>query len=231
MLTIMKYVIANWKAELTSAQVKNWIETFKHELGLENKLHKAVFSDEVCVIICPSFIHLAFVSDQFKNFPQIKIGAQTVSEFSKGKFTGEISAESIADIADYAIIGHSERRKWFNLSEQSIEQQLNQCADHSIRPILCIGDVRDKIYPQVNFVAYEPPQSIGSGYNLPLKDLLNVKDQLHISSPNLFLYGGSVSAENSSMYLNNAEINGVLVGSASLNVQEFIQIITTTHLK
>ena len=157
----------------------------------------------------------------------IKVGSQDVSQFEEGTYTGEVTAKTLSGIIDYAIVGHSERRRNFNENKTVIERKITLLKKYLINPILCLGDSNDVVYEAVNFVVGEPPSAISSGTgfgaNLPLDEVVNLRHQLKINSQR-FIYGGSVNEANARMYLENEYIDGVLPGGASLDPDRLYKI-------
>ena len=157
-------------------------------------------------------------------YTAIKIGAQTVSSIQRGAYTGEVTAELLKDYVSYALIGHSERRKHFKLTEEEIALQIQNCIDNTISPILCVRNDQDKVYDNVKIVAFEPPNAIGGGKNAKVADVLEMKKQLKLPSSTSFMYGASVDITNISSYLQTGEINGLLVGTASIKAASFYNL-------
>ncbi|RJQ35874.1 triose-phosphate isomerase [Candidatus Microgenomates bacterium] len=230
------FIVANWKSNKDSIQVGDWIEGIKnYESGIKNTNKE--------VIICPSFVHL-YLLKSLNNEPIIKIGAQNISPFDKGAYTGEVNGEQIKELADYVIIGHSERRKNFNETDDLINQKLKMAVKYQIVPILCISDlfqIQNSKFKIQNYnsklknenkeliIAYEPLFAIGSGQaDTPEnaeKVATEIKKELN-GAP--VLYGGSVTSENAKSFTQMPDIDGVLVGGASLDPLEFRKIIELT---
>ena len=150
---------------------------------------------------------------------------KNISEFGEGSYTGEVPARSLTGMVDYTIIGHSERRKYFNESNEIIKKKIDLAKKYNIEPILCVRDKKDFSSPAVKYIAYEPPHSIGTGNNESLENILMVKKGLNLSSEITFLYGGSVNQTNIKSYLSSEEIKGFLVGTASNNPVDFYNLI------
>lgn len=162
------------------------------------------------------------------------VGAQDVSPFAEGAYTGEVSAQQVREFATYVIIGHSERRKDFGETEEIISRKIDQAIKNSLIPIVCISDIKQ--IGNLKFeignssslvVAYEPLSAIGSGEADDPKNADEMARKIKEITPDVFvLYGGSVSAENVHDFTQMPHIDGVLVGGASLDPQEFSKIIT-----
>lgn len=182
------------------------------------------------VILCPSFTLLSLCKEQIKlyNLP-FKLGSQNVSPFNKGAYTGEINASQIGEFAEYVVIGHSERRTNFLENDSILENKTNLSKENNLTPIFCIQGRDTKIPENIEIVAYEPISAIGTGNPDTPENAEEVaryvKDNNGI---NYVLYGGSVTSKNVSEFTKMPNINGVLVGGASLDAQEFYSIIQNT---
>jgi len=198
----MKLLIANWKAQMTLGTTRTWLAEFtrflhEHKTLIDN-LQKQVFT----IVICPPFPFLPIVQEALRQYPYVQLGVQTISSFENGKFTGEVTVDAVKDFATYAIIGHSEQRRHHNLSETYI------------------SGVKDELH-EADTIAYEPVAAIGSGQNADLEEVLSVKKTLRIESGRSYLYGGSADQHNITEYLKSGEIDGFLVGTASLSASSF----------
>jgi triosephosphate isomerase len=212
----MKYIVANWKAHFNLTEVHDWIHAF-------SALPLGKCEGKVEIIICPPFPFLHIVNEALYE-PMIKIGAQDISQFSPGAYTGEVVAETLSGIVDYAIVGHSERRIQLNESDEMLAKKCERALAQHIEPILCVRNEQDIIHENVTFVAFEPVEAIGSGNNLPVEKVLETKKLLGISGHQKFLYGGSVKPDDASEYLSSPEIDGVIVGGSSLLPEEIFAI-------
>lgn len=213
--------------------------------------------ENVDSVICPPFTALAKVSDLIKN-SKIEIGAQNLHWEEKGAFTGEIAPSMVAEIAEHVILGHSERRAYFQDTDESINKKVLAALKAGLKPILCVGETLeenengktgDVVKRQLTgalkevsiedfgkmMIAYEPVWAIGTGKaataegaNQVIKEYIrdevasmysdDAADQVRI------LYGGSVKPENAKEYFQQPDIDGALVGGASLKADAFIQI-------
>ena len=231
------FFVANWKL---NGNFK-FIDQFIDEINIPQNKSK-------CIVICPTSIHLDNLSNKKKNF---LIGAQNISQHKEGAFTGEISSDSLLELnIDFCIVGHSERRKIFFEKNIDINQKSSQLISNSIIPIVCIGEtleeknngktyeilekqLKDSIADSSNasntIIAYEPIWAIGSGSTPSLEeiDATHKFIRTHINKYNNYkiLYGGSVNSSNSKEILSLANVNGVLIGGASLKSKEFTKII------
>lgn len=219
----MRYLIANWKAQMTFPQIKTWCQDFLELVNADGTLLTNLQQNNIEIIICPPFPFLQYIQNQVKDVKNIAVGAQTVSSIEEGKFTGEVTAKSLQQLAQYAIIGHSERRTHFHETEEVISQKIAQCKKYGMKTILCVRNEQDTIY-ETDLLAYEPTSAIGTGKNANPQDVLNMKKNIQNSSSIPFIYGGSADEHNEQDYLHTGEIDGFLVGTASLNAKEFYEM-------
>jgi triosephosphate isomerase (TIM) len=205
------------------------------------------------IVIAPSTIHLGLLAQKF---PNLAFAAQDVSGITNnyGAHTGEIPAVTIKDIGvNYSIIGHSERRSSMLDNANTIAAKLIYCLRSSVTPIICIGEtIEDRkskkhleiISQQLHsildnigdsnsdiIVAYEPFWSVGTGI-LPtldeIKEVINtVKKTVNFVDNRLFLvYGGSVNSQNAKDLINLDGLDGLLIGKASTNIEQFKSILS-----
>ncbi|MCA9371330.1 triosephosphate isomerase [Candidatus Woesebacteria bacterium] len=213
----MYYLVANWKSEMDFHQVKAWCFTFldsiNYDIGNLNQ-------QEIKVILGPSYLYLRFVQQTFSRIPFIYIASQDVSPLGKGKYTGFVPAESVKDFCEYAIVGHSERRKHARESEEEIKKKLAECKKHGVKTILCVRETKDQLYAS-DIVAYEPVEAIGTGANADATHVVEMKKKLKPAKGQAYLYGGSADDKNIDDYLATGEVDGFLVGTASLDPKKF----------
>lgn len=210
----MKYLIANWKAHKSLSDVESWLQVFAREYQAK---------DDVMVGIAASFPHLSYVSSQIKDLKNCVVVAQSVSSEPQGSFTGEVSAQALQGIASFCIVGHSERRKMGETTEQ-VMAQIDHLKEKNITPVLCIRGVEDFPKGYVGIVAYEQPENIGTGHGTAVDQVIEVYRHLSLSSDSTFLYGASVDENNCQDYLIHPEIAGFIVGTASIDPEQFIKI-------
>lgn len=211
----MKYFVANWKTNKDKVEVHSW-QAQVVDLAVSSNLTK---------IVCPSFPHLPLFSD-FKNW---QIGAQTLSPFPNGPYTGAVSAAILAEFVSFVILGHAERRTHFGETSQVVARQATQALSNKITPIIAVDDhnwaeqlrlLSDQELG-ASLIMYEPPQAISSaGSSTGAVDVENVKTAIAAIQKQYtvkgFLYGGSVNPENIEQYF-QSPIDGVVVGNASLD--------------
>ena len=229
----MKLVVGNFKMNLLKKDITKYI----------NEMKKHDFKK---VVFCPSNIYL----NEFIN-NDLVVGAQDVSFKDIGAYTGDVSASQLSSLGvKYAIIGHSERRKYYN-DGIFVNQKLKLCLANKLIPILCIGEsLKEKenkktntvlkkyldeafkeILPDNIIIAYEPLWSIGTGKIPSNEDIYNttefikqyIYDKYRVKLK--VLYGGSVNAKNINTLADIDNIDGFLIGGASIKIDEFLDII------
>lgn len=211
-------IIANLKSNLNFEEGSIWIEEIlKQKDALESLSEKEI-------IICPPFTLLLTFHLALKG-TNIQIGAQDVSPFDTGAYTGEVNAKQIKDFAEYVIIGHSERRKNFSESQDLLNKKVEISLKNNLLPIFCVQNKDTQIPSGVNIVAYEPVFAIGTGNPDTPDNADSVAAEINKNNQYQILYGGSVTSENVNSFTSMENLTGVLVGGASLDPQEFIKII------
>ena len=237
------FIAANWKMNLDSSRIEAFFDAVK-----SNKFNKNV---KTCIF--PPNVYISLLKKLINKSP-ISIGAQSCHYENHGAFTGEVSAFSLKDIGcEYVIIGHSERRLKNNESNVYVQKCASSAINSNLIPIICVGeslkDREDKtalefIEQQINgslpmsfeniMIAYEPIWSIGTG-KIPSK--MEIKE-MHEKIKNIIylkykknikvLYGGSVNPLNVSDILSVDNVDGLLIGGASLNAKDFLAIYSST---
>ena len=241
-------VAGNWKMNTNLASAV--------ELAASVKEGAASLSS-VELVLCPPYVSLAAVGDAVRGTP-VKVGAQNMHFEESGAFTGEIAPSMLQGLCDYVILGHSERRQLFGEQDSLINQKVKAAIQHRLRPILCVGEtleqresgkaedivsqqLRDGLADIVDIsslvVAYEPVWAIGTGRAATpeiaaeimggailgtLRSLYAAADQVPL------LYGGSVNPGNVGTFAAESCIHGSLVGGASLQADQFLEIAKIT---
>ena len=237
-----KLIVANWKMNFLYKDAFN----FCKKILLKKKLIKNKF------VICPPTTLILQLSSKFKG---ITFGAQDCHYEKLGAYTGDISALMLKDInCKHVIIGHSERRKYYFEDHIILKRKIESVINAGLIPIYCIGEDinikrKDKTknhllrqllntLPKKNknkiIIAYEPIWSIGTGNTPTVNEIedVNLYIKKIITKINLsyektsILYGGSVNKHNSLVFLDNKNIDGLLIGGASLNLNTFSSILT-----
>ncbi len=219
----MKYIIANWKAHKTIGDANEWMSEFVKNDFSEIK-------DQFKIIIAAPFHALESVKRVTDQYTFMNVAAQDVSRFETGSYTGEVSAQMLYGLAEYVLIGHSERRKLFAESNEAVHQKTKWAKTFGIEPIILVRSDDDSIPNQTKIIVYEDLSSIGNGNNQPIDFVLKMQREIDRQNKFAFLYGGSVNADNISEYISQDSIMGVCIGTASLNQQEFYATIKAALL-
>jgi triosephosphate isomerase len=242
-------VCANWKMNGNRQQnttlVQSILTAWQGDISAE-------------VVICPPDVYLQQTVELLSAQP-ILLGAQNVSEFWQGAYTGEVSAQMLADKqCQYVIIGHNERRRLLHESDAQIAQKFIAAQRANVTPILCVGESLqhreqglqlqvikaplDAVFSQTGkdcFVdavfAYEPVWAVGTGVTASPEQASEVhcfiREQLGDHADKIrILYGGSVKAHNAAELFAKPDIDGALLGGASLDAKEFVSICKTASL-
>jgi triosephosphate isomerase len=213
-------IVANLKSNLLENEAKDWLNNFSKV----NEVKDSLANKEI--IICPPFQLLPTFRDFILNKNLLfKLGAQNVSPFDQGAYTGEVNAKQIKEFADYVLIGHSERRANFNESDDMLSQKTELALRYGLSPIFLIQSETTFIPKGVEIIAYEPVFAIGSGNPDSPQNTTRVAQEVGKKGNYQVLYGGSVTSGNVKSFTSQSCLSGVLVGGASLDVLEFIKII------
>lgn len=173
------------------------------------------------VIICPPFVYLLELKAN---------GAQDVFWEDGGAYTGAVSPSMLKNMGvTHVIVGHSERRKYFKEKDEVIKKKIDAALTCGLTPILCIdklSQLPENLDEKV-IIAYEPLFAIGTGKacGLDKAEAMRVAIERATGDKNMILYGGSVNAQNAKDYIGQAGFKGLLVGGASLNTKEFVDIV------
>ena len=242
--------------------VGNWKMNLKRDEGLDlvNNVINLLHSDnKVEVVFAPSFIHLYKVNKMCLNLDRINVACQNVCKSEKGAFTGEVSAEMIRSInVEYAIIGHSERREYFNETNEDLKQKVDVSLENNLELIFCCGESLNQREEEVHFdwiksqiseslfhlssndfskiiIAYEPIWAIGTGITASsdqaeeihkfIREIIAQKYGYELANNISILYGGSCNPTNARDIFSKENIDGGLIGGASLNAESFVEII------
>lgn len=214
------FIVANWKSNKTESEAKDWLERFKiYDLGIKN--------NEKEIVICPPFTLLPILKSYLLHHKSnIKLGAQDVSPYPLGAYTGAVAAAQLAEFVTHVIIGHSERRKYFREEDQVLANKVDMAKDAALTPIFCVQDETTDVPKGVKIVAYEPVSAIGTGNPDTPENANAVAETLKERNKiEHVLYGGSVTKDNVALFTQMSHIDGVLVGGASLDPEHFSQIV------
>lgn len=238
------FIAGNWKMNTTRAEA----------IELARAVDAGFQGQALDVAVCVPFPHLGAIQEVLQGRP-VAVGAQDVYWEPKGAFTGEVSVAMLEDYCRYVIIGHSERRQFFGDTDEAVNRKLKAVLASTLDPIVCVGELLDErragsteavLERQIRgslagvdltariTIAYEPVWAIGTGETATpavaqeacafIRGLLRslgraVADEIRIQ------YGGSVNAENAAELLSQPDIDGALVGGASLKADQFLAIV------
>lgn len=220
-----RYVVANWKSHKTLAEASHWLNRFL-DLYRPNPRLK--------VILAPAFPFL-FPLQQIigSTRSDVYLAGQDVSAFPLGSYTGQVAAEMLLGLADYALVGHSERRRWCHESHQEVANKVHEALAAGITPIVCV----DLPYARAQFAAlsnheldksivgYGPVEAIGVDIAPSAERVRAAIVELKRMAPDSpILYGGSVGRENVNEYMEIPGLSGLMVATASLAAEEFAEI-------
>ena len=243
-----KMVAGNWKMN----------KNLQEGLALAAELKQQVKNPACAVVIGTPFIHLASVCDLLKG-SAIHVAAENCADKEKGAFTGEVSAEMVKSTgAEYCILGHSERRAYYNETPAILKEKVELALANGLKPIFCIGEVKEEreagkqnevvkaqleqslfhldeaAFRQIT-LAYEPVWAIGTGLTATpaqaqemhafIRSLIAEHYGKAVADDTTILYGGSCNEKNAAELFANPDVDGGLIGGASLVADKFLAII------
>jgi triosephosphate isomerase (TIM) len=243
--TLPKIVIAgNWKMYKTQSEAKSFVQDFSP------LVHPQFISQAGTeVVLCVPFTSLSVLSAYIANQPNFSLGAQNIHWAESGAFTGEISGMMLTELGvKYVVVGHSERRQFFGETDATVNLRLKAAQQAGITPILCVGESKQHrdhnsteswiisqlegaltdVDQQNLVIAYEPIWAIGTGDTCEPTEANRVIGVIRSQLKNADItiqYGGSVKPDNIKEIMAQPQINGVLVGGASLDATGFAQIV------
>ena len=243
-----KVIAGNWKMNKLPNEAIDFID----------RLTPLVKNTENEVIVCVPYTDLFYALLTVQN-TNIKIGAQNMHWEESGAYTGEVSGEMLKCIGvEYVIIGHSERRQYFNETDETVNKKVKAALRNDLKPIVCVGETLEQREAgkteevitsqtklaleglteeqvQNTIIAYEPIWAIGTGKTATAEDANNsikdIRNEIrknygqNIAENVIIQYGGSVKASNAKELFSTSDIDGGLVGGASLKVEEFANIV------
>jgi triosephosphate isomerase len=248
--TRRRLVAGNWKMNNTVEETESLLTALVADLRRQ-KL-------DVEVAVCPPYTALPKAAEMLSG-SHVKLGAQDMSEFDNGAYTGEVSAAMLKELrCAYVILGHSERRQHFGDTDERVNRKLLKCLGAGLAPIFCVGETleqrekgmtRSVVLDQVTrglagvpaadaaklVVAYEPVWAIGTGKTATPEQADEVHREIRARLTEIFaapgaaipiLYGGSVNEKNAAALFAMSEIDGGLIGGASLKSGSFTAICT-----
>jgi triosephosphate isomerase (TIM) len=224
--TNKRYVIANWKSYKRFEDAKKWLDEFA---GIYTPVKG------LQVIIAPTFLSLEKLADYIikLDLENVSLAAQDVSPFPKGSYTGAIAADLLKDMAEYVIVGHSERKRYFHETNLDIGNKVLETVDAGLVPIVCI----DKPYAMSQLtalndidtdkviLAYGPADALTSRIPEPpekVREAVEFISQVHSKWP--IVYGGALRSDNAASYAGITGVSGLFSGSASLDANDFAAI-------
>ncbi len=240
------FIAGNWKMHTSGVEAVALCRTIRERIDEIEGVDKAV---------CPPSLYLRETMGALSG-STIRVGAQNVHWEDQGAYTGEISPLMLQDLAEFVIVGHSERRQYFCETDATVNQRLNAALRHDLTPIFCIGESKEEresgqtnavLTRQVTqglnglpwnggcVIAYEPVWAIGTGLAASgeqanetigfIRELVAEVFGKEIAEANRIQYGGSVKPENAAEFFTQPEIDGALVGGASLDADAFAGIV------
>lgn len=246
------FVAGNWKMNTTVPEGRRLARSIAE--GLEERGGRF---ETVDLAVCPPFVHLPVVAEVLADTP-VAVGGQDMHAEDEGAFTGDISAGMLASAGcTYVILGHSERRQYYDEADEDVNRKVKQAHRHDLMPIVCVGEtleqrkagdaegvVRaqldgalanvDVAAPDQLVVAYEPVWAIGTGESATpsqaqsmhalIRDDLTERYGDEIAGGMELLYGGSMKPHNAAELTGQPDVDGGLVGSASLEADSFLGI-------
>jgi triosephosphate isomerase len=238
---VPKIVIAgNWKMYKTQREASEFLKGFMPELEQTPENRE--------IVLCAPFTALDVMSKSLHN-NRVQLGAQNIHWEDEGAYTGEIAGAMLTEIGvRYVIVGHSERRQYFGETDETVNKRLLAAQSHDLTPILCVGETKQQrdagetellITTQLKkdlvgvdqnnlIIAYEPIWAIGTGDTCEALEANRVIGLIRsqLQNPNVSIqYGGSVKPNNIDEIMAQPEIDGALVGGASLEPKSFARIV------
>jgi len=235
-----KLIAGNWKMNTTLADA--------HILANGVRTHAEDFNN-IEVVLFPPLLWLTELSHQVigrKEFAHLSLGAQNIHFEEKGAYTGETSPTMVKEVAEFALIGHSERVKYFDEGPEMLSKKIQAAFDAGLKPVLCIGELEKGTGAQRQLVhllnhivkglpeneldklivAYEPVWAIGTGNPATSEYAQEVAMTLRgsLTPKNQILYGGSVDENNAKEFLLQPDIDGLLIGGTSLKLKPFLTV-------
>ncbi len=241
------YLFGNWKMNMSVEKTRGFAEEIKRVFSQSPDLKN---DTDFCIF--PPFVLIPEAVQCLKK-EGVAIGAQTASEYVSGAYTGEVAPSMLADVgAEYAIVGHSERRHIYGESSETVNLKALNCLAHGIVPVICVGEtleerdagktldvIKEQLIKGIKdfpadakyMIAYEPVWAIGTGRSARPEDAEAVCKYIKsfVSVP--VLYGGSVKPSSSADLFSQPSIDGGLIGGASMKVSDYIAILENFRSK
>jgi triosephosphate isomerase len=242
-------IAGNWKMNKTPGEAAAFVKELAPKLAEYTNVER---------VVCPVSVALPGVSEALAG-TEVGVGAQNLYWEESGAFTGEVSPTMLAELVEYVIIGHSERRGYFGETDEMVNKKIKAALAHGLKPIVCVGEsleqnkageTKDFVGGQVRaafegisakdmvkiVVAYEPIWAIGTGLTATGEDANSIiKEAVRGPIAEMFgdevaqqvriQYGGSVKPNNMAEFMSQPDIDGALVGGASLKVDSFTDLV------
>ncbi|MEA5004160.1 MAG: triose-phosphate isomerase [Christensenella sp.] len=240
-------IAGNWKMNMTPS------ETVK----LIRELKPLVEGTNTEVVVCPMAVSL-FAAKEALAGSNIRLGAQNVYFEDAGAYTGEWNCDSLLELGvEYVIIGHSERRQYFNESDETVNKKVHKALQKGLKPIVCVGEQLEQKQKGVTaevvrmqtklalegvrasdiesiVIAYEPVWAIGTGMtatsaeaNMTIREIRQAVRERYADAADVvrIQYGGSMNAKNAAELMAMSDIDGGLIGGASLKAEDFSKVV------
>ena len=253
-LKYRKTIIAgNWKMNKTLSETRAYAEAIKPQLGKHKWCE---------VVLCVPAVNIPGAVKLFKD-TRLAIGGENCHYEASGAFTGEVTVEMLKEVgAKYVIIGHSERRQYYNETDLTVNKKVHAALEAGLRPIVCVGESLEQrelgvtmelIAYQVKcalsgvsadklrhvVIAYEPLWAIGTGKTATaeqagevcqaIRAVIRKQYGAHVARSVTIQYGGSMNAKNAAELLAQPDVDGGLIGGASLKAPDFVEIINAAN--
>ncbi len=214
------FIAGNWKSKKTAEEAKKWHEDFIFRM-------KDVSLEQTTIVVFPPYTSISSLHAlEQSSGTGIALGAQDVSGFGEGAYTGEVTATMVKEFASWVLIGHSARRKYFAETDEQLQKKVEQAKLAGLGVVYCVPDDATVVPTGVDVIAYEPVWAIGTGKTDSPENanavVTNIKSKTGV---NTVIYGGSVTAENVASFVGTSAIDGVLPGGASLDPEKFANLI------
>ena len=247
-------IAGNWKMNMLPSDVREYMDVLRPGISRKKSCD---------IAICAPYVVMPALLKACRD-TRIAVGAQNVSEYDKGAYTGEVSSSMLRDLgAKYVIIGHSERRQYFGETDETVNTKTIRVLEHEMIPIICVGETKQQrewgltethvTYQVLSaihdlsekdvrrcVIAYEPIWAIGTGVTATATDaqavcahirtILRKNYGARTARTVTILYGGSMNSSNALELLYQPDIDGGLIGGASLSPRDFASIIATTGM-
>jgi triosephosphate isomerase len=221
-----RYVIGNWKCYKSSDDGRRWLDKFA-------ALYRP--HEDVQVIVAPSLVSLESIAAHLKglNLDNVALAAQDISPFPKGSYTGAVAADMVTKMADYVIVGHSERRRYFHETSQDVLNKVAEAADSGLTPIVCVdcaatlsqlAGLADIECKQL-LIAYTPVEVLNFNISESPVKVVEMVEHIRQRFPVFpVVYGGALLPRIVKDYLQLPSLSGLFVGSSSLEPEPFSDI-------